>query len=168
MLPSEEIDRSMCLPNAIIDAMKLLDVAMTDKNRSSISGQRRRDIVFMLEESTPGGRFVDEFGDPRLHEIAMYEFERTQYIADQFGCTVAMATLLSLEEFLAYTSSEERVLAKVRVEGENHIEHVRWKSGEGGIVGNTRKFDRQTFEQDTQARAQSDGFNAIIFRRKTF
>lgn len=112
MLTSEMLDDSMCVPNALIDAMAHLGVSLSPQDRETIYRQRRQDIVFLAEESSPGGSLVELYNDPR--KLAAYELERMQYIANPFDCIVIAATLWDIDEILANTDPGQRVLVKVK------------------------------------------------------
>lgn len=163
MISSEQINQFMCIPEALIDAMKYLQVNLTPEEELNIFRQRRREIVFVVEESGPGGLFAEEAADTK--RIALYDLERANYILNQFGCIASSVTLYTISDFFEHCSKDERILAKVMIEGQNHVEHIRSIDGTGNVEGNTLVFDRQTFEREVAARVETDSFNGIIIRR---
>lgn len=163
MISSEQINQFMCMPEALIDAMKYLQVKLTPEEELNIFRQRRREIVFVVEESVPGGLFAEEAADTK--RIALYDLERANHTLSQFSCIASPATLYTISDFFEHCSKDERILAKVTIEGQNHVEHVRSIDSFGTVEGNTLVFDRQTFEHVVSVRAETDGFSGIIIRR---
>ncbi len=165
MIPSEEIDQLMCQPSALIDAMEHLGITLEQKKKDDLYGLRRREIMYLTEESSIGAEFADYYRDPK--NIAKYDLERANYALKQFSCIAAAATLYTLEEFIAAATDEQAVLAKLKSDrGLNHIEHIRLVRQDGRLFGNTMDFEWPVFEEQIRNRAQTDGFNVIFIRRK--